>query len=181
MMVSPCSFCKAGCCNNLLITITSFDLIRIMEHSGLKPQEFVELAPPAILNFDQDTVLECYTSIKDKRGKRSPKVRHDFLLALKSRPCVFLNNTRCLIHPVAPLTCRSYPHLSGGKITRNALCPIASKALFHLIGSRVPREEFQRELNRYKHLVLEWNRKHGGKRECVPFLIEESRKFLANK
>jgi Fe-S-cluster containining protein len=178
-VISPCSLCKAECCNNLLITITSFDVLRIAEATGLKPEKFAELALPNILNFDEDTVIECYGVVKDRRGKKSPKLRSDFLLALKSRPCVFLKKNRCSIHKHAPNTCRSYPLIYGKKMTKNALCSLSSKLLMlpPLSFSRVNPSAFEQELNLYRHLVREWNIKHGNKKNCLRYLLEETKKL----
>ncbi len=84
-MLNPCSACPASCCRDYSITVTSFDIAKIMRKTGKKFQEFAELWPLRILNYDNDTVLECY------RGK----MRCDCILELKSQPCIFLENDKC--------------------------------------------------------------------------------------
>ena len=106
-----CKGCKAPCCRDYVITVTSQDILRIMGKTGKKPEEFAQLYPATILNLNEETVLECH-----EEG-----LRYDYILALKSHPCIFLGeNSLCTIHEFAPYVCRSYPKNSLGKPLKGA-------------------------------------------------------------
>ncbi len=79
-MANPCELCNAECCKDYIVTVTSFDVARIWGKTGKEFGDFAAPEPLRLLNFDNDTVLECY-----EKG-----MRYDYVLALKSRPCIFL-------------------------------------------------------------------------------------------
>ncbi|MBD3397454.1 hypothetical protein GF412_00010 [Candidatus Micrarchaeota archaeon] len=163
-MPNPCSGCSAPCCRDYLITLTSFDVRRIAENTGKKPEEFAFLSPANLLNLNEYTILGCYEK----------KERYEYLLALKSHSCIFLDkNNRCKIHEFAPYICRSYPHTSEGKILGRARCSPLRKAGFRLAGASIPKEEYSRQINEYMKVVKEWNRKKGTKEECWEFLFRD--------
>ena len=165
---NPCSLCTALCCKNYVITVTSFDILRIMEKTGKKPEEFVLLSEARLLNLDNDAVLECYDG----------KERYDYLLTFKSHPCYFLgDDNNCTIHEFAPLGCRLYPHNSNGKVMPRALCPTIPKILFKIRGSDVKTQAYLNQMNDYKKIVAKWNALHGRKEDCLEFLLRESEKY----
>lgn len=163
-MLSPCRLCDAKCCKEHLITVTSFDVLRVTEKTNKKPGEFAELVPLKLLNFDNETVLECYDG----------KLRYDYLLAFKSYSCYFLKDNLCSIHEFAPLSCKLYPYQSNNKFMPRALCPALAKLLFKIKKPDVRGEEYLKQLNTYKKIVEKWNRKHGKKEDCLEFLLNES-------
>ncbi len=165
-MPGPCALCSASCCRDYVVTITSFDALRIMEKTGMEFREFAELAPLRILNFDNDTVLECYRK----------RLGYEYLLALKSHPCIFLEKGRCTIHGFAPYVCRIYPHNSAGKMAGRARCPIIARVAFILKGPGGKLEGYRRQILGYKKIVAKWNRKKGSREECAEFLLAESKK-----
>lgn len=168
VMVNPCSLCTALCCKKYLITVTSFDVLRIVQKSGRKAGEFARLSDPKILNRDNDAVLECYEG----------KERYDYLLTLKSRPCIFLGtDNRCSIHAFAPWVCTLYPHRSDdGKVTARALCPSLARLMFMVKKPDVAVEAYQQQMQAYKKIVKRWNRLRGAKEDCISYLLKESRK-----
>ncbi len=169
MEINPCNFCTARCCKQYLITVTSFDILRIHEKTRKSLEEFAELADPKILNIDNDTILEFYDS-----SERYPECR---VLALKSGPCHFLTkDDRCSIHEFAPLTCKRYPFGPDGKITGGAPCPAISKVLFAFV--KAENERFNHYLTAYKEIVKKWNNKRGKMKDCMGFLMEESKMLL---
>jgi Fe-S-cluster containining protein len=160
----PCSGCSAPCCRDYLITVTSFDVLRIAERLGKEPAEFSSLQDAKILNLDEDTVLECYEG----------GLRYDCLLALGSHPCIFLGSgSRCTIHDFAPYTCRSYPFNSAGKVLGRARCGPLRLLAFRASGVSISHGEFFSQMKRYKELVKEWNRKKGTREECWKFLMRQ--------
>ncbi|MBI2079248.1 YkgJ family cysteine cluster protein [Candidatus Micrarchaeota archaeon] len=165
-MVNPCKLCTAHCCKDYLITVTSFDVLRVIRNTGKKPDEFLEFSDPPMLNADDETILECYEQNE----------RFDFVLAFKSHQCYFLGkNNECTIHQFAPLSCKLYPYNSSGKITPRALCPLISKVLFKIDPSSASHaRSYMAQLKEYKQIVAKWNRSHGKKSECLNFLLQES-------
>ena len=161
MSFSPCSGCKAPCCRDYLITLTSFDVSRIAENTKKKPEEFAQLSRANILNLNESTILECYEKNE----------RYDYLLALNSHPCTFLKESKCSIHNFAPYICRFYPYTSEGKILGRARCNIIQKAGFKLAGVSISKEAYSNQITEYMKLVKEWNKKKGTKEECWEFLF----------
>ncbi len=165
-MPNPCSLCNAACCKDYIITTTSFDVARIVEGNGMAINSFAVLYPAKMLNLDESTVLECYAN-----GQR-----YDYVLALKSHPCVFLgDNNRCQIHKLAPFTCRRYPISQNGKIFERASCNPISKLMFAVFGVHLKKEEHNSQIDEYRKIVAKWNRKHGKREDCLGFLLNESR------
>jgi Fe-S-cluster containining protein len=127
---------------------------------------FSELYPAKMLNLDESTVLECYES----------GYRYDYVLALKSHPCIFLGkDNRCRIHKLAPFTCRRYPVSQNGRIFERAPCNPISKLMFAVFGVHMTCKEHMTQIERYRAIVAKWNKKHGKKEDCIDFLIAESK------
>jgi len=163
-MLNPCRLCSAICCKNYTITVTSFDVLRIIKNTNLKPDEFAQLIPLKILNFDNDTVLECYQD-----GNC-----YEHILTLKSHSCYFLNDDNsCRIHEFSPLGCRLYPYQSNNKLTKNAFCPTIPKTLFRFQNPKDKAGEYLNQLDAYKKIVKEWNSKRGKKEDCLKFLLDD--------
>ena len=159
--VHPCSGCKAPCCREYLITLTSFDVSRIAENTGKNPEEFALFSRANLLNLNESTILKCYEG----------KDRYDYILSLKSHPCIFLKENNCSIHRFAPYICRLYPYTSEGKILGRARCNFIQKTGFRLAGVSISKEDYSKQINEYLELVKEWNRKKGTKEECWEFLF----------
>lgn len=164
-MLSPCMLCGAECCRNHLITVTAFDVLRI-EEDGYRASDFARLAPCRILNYDNDMVLEMHDS----------GCAEDYLLALKSHPCYFLEWGRCTIHKIAPSVCKAYPKNAQGKMI-GRLCPRVPRIMHSVLGTQI-RPEYAKEIDAYRLIVKEWNRKKGKKSECLQFLLEEAKKGI---
>lgn len=160
-MLSPCMLCKAECCRNHLITVTSFDVLRIAE-DGYRVPGFAQFAPRRILNYDNGMVLEMHDS----------GCAEDYLLALKSNPCYFLENGRCGIHKLAPSVCKAYPKDASGRMM-GRLCPGIPKLMHRVLGTEI-REGYTKEIEIYREIATKWNRARGKMRDCMPFLLEKS-------
>jgi Fe-S-cluster containining protein len=168
-MASPCDICPARCCTDLHITVTIFDIIRIAERTGKKPEEFSKFYPLRLINFDNDTVLEFH----DKR------FMEEHILCLNSHPCLFLEGRRCGIHGFSPSVCRAFPKGIDG-VFKTRLCPFPAGFLFRVSGFGVDvRETYAWELGTYKEIVAEWNRKKGKGAGCMDFLISRGKEELA--
>lgn len=163
-MLSPCDFCDGNCCISFVITVTSFDIGRIVSATGLKPEEFAELRRLDILSFDDDQVIEC----------ENGRYTESCLLALKSHPCCFFDKEKgCIIHRHKPLACRLYPFSENGKMGKRRLCSIASSWLFHLFKPDAGLlRQYKKEKEKYQNLVRECNRRKLKKQEAFRFLTE---------
>lgn len=165
MAFKPCSDCSAPCCTNYLVTVTSFDVSRIAKKTGMKPEKFATFYPAKLLNQDWKMVLFFFD--KEKLPDYS-------LLALKSWPCVFLEDCKCRIHDFAPLACKRYPFDLLGNFKRRD-CPIMSQALFLLKGPKA--EDMLWEIDAYVKIVKEWNDLKGKRKDCMEFLMGRSADF----
>ena len=140
-MLNPCSLCSAKCCKNYIITVTSFDILRVLQNRNKKEGEFVELHEARLLNFDTDTLLEFSDHPRSH------------VLGFKSNPCFFLDeHNRCTIHEFAPLTCRRYPFNIYSQM-KGRYCPLPSSLLFKLKGPTVSSKQVLEELDSYKEIV----------------------------
>lgn len=166
-MLNPCSLCDANCCKTYTLTATAFDILRIMEATGRKPEEFATLHPARLLSFDPDMTL-------DMEGDNWA-----YLLGLKSHPCVFLSKNQCPIHSAAPLSCRRYPFQFGGKLNTR-FCPLPSQLVFRVKGPDIGTAGMREELRLHRELVAEWNKKPGKKSQCIAFLLGRAEKITCS-
>ncbi|NYZ76700.1 YkgJ family cysteine cluster protein [Candidatus Micrarchaeota archaeon] len=162
-MISPCLLCSAECCKNLYITVTAFDVLRISESTGRAVGGFAEIYPLKLINFDNETVLECWDG----------KYPAEYILCIKSHPCFFLEGGRCTIHDFSPCVCRSFPKGVDGRF-KTRLCPIPAGFLFRVLGTNMPRA-YAEELDCYKETVAEWNRGKGKVKDCMEFLLKKTK------
>ncbi|MEW6035716.1 MAG: YkgJ family cysteine cluster protein [Candidatus Micrarchaeota archaeon] len=159
-MLNPCSMCPAHCCKSYTITLTAFDVLRAMQATARPFSEFAVLHQARLLAFDPDTTLD----MEDDSWV--------YILGFKSHPCVFLGKDNlCTIHENAPMSCRRYPFQLDGKLNTR-FCPLPSQLVFRLKGADIRTEPLVRELEAYKKIVKEWNRKPGKLAECIPFLLK---------
>jgi Fe-S-cluster containining protein len=165
---NPCSYCSANCCISYTITATAFDILRISEKTGRKPEEFAVLSQARLLAFDPDTTLD----MSDDGWI--------YLLGIRSHPCILLGkDNNCTVHDCAPMSCRRYPFQLDGKLNTR-FCPLAPQLIFRLKGPDIKTGQMVRELDLYKKIVKEWNKKPGKKDECLGFLLNRA-KALAQK
>jgi Fe-S-cluster containining protein len=165
VMLNPCSGCNARCCSDYIVTVTSFDVLRISKKTAMEPEEFAQFYPATILNLDWDSVLQFHT------GSEIP----DYcILALKSRPCFFLEDKRCKIHEFAPSICSRYPFGRGGSMNARH-CSILARALFLVNGPQSPK--IMDEIRTYHKIVKEWNDSKGKKESAMQFLMSKSADF----
>ncbi|MEM4166492.1 MAG: YkgJ family cysteine cluster protein [Candidatus Bilamarchaeaceae archaeon] len=161
-MFSPCRLCNGNCCISFVITVTSFDILRIVKATGLKPEEFAELRRLDILSFDDNHVVEC------KNGKYT----ESYLLTLKSHPCYFFDSKKgCKIHKAKPLACRIYPHNENGDFGKRSLCPFLPFLFFHFLGpSKKLLQQYRKEKKLYANLVKKCNEKKLNIKNAFRFL-----------
>ncbi|MEM3373239.1 MAG: YkgJ family cysteine cluster protein [Candidatus Anstonellales archaeon] len=173
----PCKFCDARCCKDYVITISSFDILKIVETLKIERKDYNRyfvLEEASILNKDESTVIFAYDD--DKK-------LYEFVLALKSQPCVFLQkDNKCSIYAVAPLVCKLYPFRYNGKFLKSARCTLFSKTLFYVMKNQSEIDSiantFSENLDKYRYIIRKWNSNPGLKSEFFDFVIMESKRFI---
>jgi len=164
--------CNGNCCASFVITITSFDVLRIMKETGLKPEEFSELRRLDILSYDDSQVIEC----KEK------KFKDYYLLSLKSHPCYFFDSRKgCKIHSAKPMACRIYPFNQDEKFNSQAVCPLLSGLLFRISAS--PKQnvrQYRKERELYYEIVKKCNSRSRSRKTAMKFLVSETKKHFDN-
>lgn len=172
---SGCAAC-GGCCA-MHIPITDVDVRRLMDGTGLPAERIVKFVPATEF---ADPTDDCFTWIDFSRlGRRVMCLRET------EGRCIFLQNNRCGVYPVRPVTCRVHPllvetdhqdRLSRIEINTESPCPNRAQ------GDTCPTEVLQlerqstKEDKAYEDKVLCWNRRfrHGLTRDFLAFtgLIE---------
>ena len=164
--------CNGNCCVSFVITITSFDLLRIMKETGLKPEEFSDLRRLDILSYDDSQIIEC----------KEDKFKDYYLLSLKSHPCYFFDSKKgCKIHSAKPIACRIYPFNEDEKFSEKSMCPIISGLLFR--ASKSPKEDilrYKKEKELYSEIVKKCNSRDRTRKNAMKFLVSETKKHFDN-
>ncbi|MBD3406350.1 MAG: hypothetical protein GF411_09590 [Candidatus Lokiarchaeota archaeon] len=160
-----CIMC-GKCCkvSNLIITVTGTDIVNIAKGLDFGPDEILR-------------ALDFYV-IKDDR--KSPEGMRDFPLVLTEKgpayvalkkmndgSCIFLKDKKCMIHPIRPAVCASFPftfqkknrELIWGLNAIKDICPgigkgeYVKKSYLESIGTVV-----LENLSIYTCFVEDWNR-----------------------
>ncbi len=179
-ILEPCLSCKAKCCINFRVNLTSFDIKRIVEGTGLNPEQFCELV-------SEEEVRHAEKSSIFLRDRKTGKVC-SYLICLKRRRnghCMFLGRESssgqgepqgrqplgkdygCSIHAVRPMVCRCYPFKLGisGKVERlnNYRCPRGWSQKEILEGGYLDNLEIrEKETEEYAKHSREWNARVSG-------------------
>ena len=167
-MVSPCLLCNAKCCKEFLITITIFDALRIEKSTGKQIQEFCVIEKPKMLNSNQQEWIRYFDKGLEDYG----------VLAIKSKPCIFLNNNRCSIWKYAPVSCKLYPITIENKIVQGAICPLLSKFGFMIVKQKKEIiKTAEKEAALYRTIVKKTYKTKIEKSNVFSFLKQEAKKL----
>ena len=159
-----CTKCGACCRDDqILITVTKNDLYRIAKTLELDSNAVLRALDFYIL--DEGTPipvgLEIIPSIETEEGSA-----YVALKKMENGDCIFLKDDQCMIHPIRPMVCRSFPfvfseddgELSWGLSSKKGICPGLG------IGPMVSEEELislakeiLRDLHAYRKFADEWN------------------------
>lgn len=182
VVFEPCASCGAGCCRCCVVSVTGFDIKRLLKRIGGKPEDFLEArrATEVSFSFEQPFFL--------MDGKKQGDAIVEWLVCLKrmkDRGCVFQNKKgRCVVHDIAPLSCRAYPFTISDErlvFVENAECPRKWKE------EEIKRGSFQEvvgkmfnELRENGMMVRRWNAKIARQRNAsfekfVSYLIRQIR------
>lgn len=159
-----CTKCGA-CCRDefLLVTVTGGDIVKISAILGLGAEDLLK-ALDFYITSEAATVpigLERIPSIATERG-----LAFMALKKMENGDCIFLKEDLCMIHPVRPLVCRSFPFVfneSDGERTwgisaKEEICPglgtgpqISETDLEELADGILPGMQL------YREFAKEWN------------------------
>ncbi len=159
-----CTKCGA-CCRDesLLVTVTGSDIVRIASVLGLSSDNMLKALDFYVLSkgLPIPVGLERISSVKTEKGSA--------FIALKKMDngdCIFLKDNLCMIHPVRPAVCKSFPftftessgNLSWGLSAKKEICPglgtgtqVSEIEIEELAGAILP------EMLIYKEFTDEWN------------------------
>ncbi len=159
-----CTRCGACCRDDfLLVTVTGSDIVRIAAVLGLSPNEMLKALDFYVVS-DGETKpigLEKFPSVATESG-----LSYISLKKMENGECVFLKENLCMIHPVRPVVCRSFPFVfdeSNGQRTwglsaKKEICPglatgpqVSEIELGELADTILP------DIQLYREFVKEWN------------------------
>jgi len=159
-----CTKCGA-CCRDefLLVTVTGSDIVKIAAVLGLGPDEMLKALDFYVMSNDQSTPvgLEKFPSVSTEGG-----LTFVALKKMENGECVFLKEDLCMIHPVRPVVCRSFPfvfdeadgHRTWGLSAKKEICPglgtgpqVSEDEIDTLADTILP------AIQTYKEFVKEWN------------------------
>ena len=177
-----CTKCGA-CCRDetLLVTVVGSDIVKIAAVLGLGPDDMLKALDFYIVSDGATTPvgLERISSIATERG-----LAFMALKKMENGDCVFLKEDLCMIHPIRPLVCKSFPFVfteSDGQRTwglsaKKEICPGLG------VGRQVSKVEIEELADTvlpgmliYRDFAKEWN-------ECQssPTVLELITKILSD-
>ena len=146
MNMSSCMRC-GKCCTRFAVCVTSFDVKRIVQTTGKKPEEFLSIIPDH----------------KD-RERKEPAILIDgnyCLLVLQRKMhdvCMFYTEQGCTVYENRPMLCRSYPFLISKRACPEKWQPeIKEKQQYEQDC-----EQYQKEVERFSEIAEKWNASGGG-------------------
>ena len=159
-----CTKCGA-CCRDeyLLVTVTGSDIVKIGAVLGLGPNEILKALDFHIVSDGMTTPvgLERMSSVATERG-----LAFMALKKMDNDDCIFLKEDLCMIHPVRPLVCKSFPFSfdeSNGQRTwglsaKKEICPGLG------IGPQISETEIDEiaetilpDMQKYREFTEDWN------------------------
>ena len=159
-----CTKCGA-CCRNehLLITVTNRDIFRMAKTLGIDTHGIIRALDFYILEDGEPIPagLEIIPPIETERGPA-----YVALKKMENGDCIFLKDDQCMIHPIRPVVCKSFPfvfresngELSWGYSSKKEICPgldsgpiISEEELVSLA------QEILDNLSSYRKYASEWN------------------------
>lgn len=159
-----CTKCGA-CCRDefLLVTVTGSDIVRIAAVLGLGAEEILNALDFYIVadSIDTPVGLEKTPSVSTEKGRAFMALKK-----MENGDCIFLKEDLCMIHPVRPVVCRSFPFVldekegqrTWGLSAMKEICPglgqgplISEEAIDELANTILP------DIQKYKEFTTKWN------------------------
>jgi Fe-S-cluster containining protein len=180
-----CTKCGA-CCreSTLLVTVTGRDIVRLSNGLGFHSNEVIKALDFYLVSSEEPPKgLQDIASVKTEHG-----LAYIGLKKLETGDCIFLKDDLCMIHPIRPGVCMSFPFvfrrekndIKWGLSAKKEICPGLG------IGPKVKLEDLRElaatvleDLSLFKSFVKEWNRneqKPTAKR-LIEMILSDSRFF----
>jgi len=143
--------------------VTGNDIVRIASVLGLSSDEVLKALDFYILSEGLETPigLERIPSVKTEKGPAYIAIKK-----MDNGDCIFLKDDLCMIHPVRPVVCKSFPFSfsdssgtwSWGLSAKKEICPgLGTGPLISENEIRELAEKILPEIRIYKEFTDEWN------------------------
>jgi Fe-S-cluster containining protein len=164
-----CTKCGA-CCRepSLLVTVTGRDIARISTGLGLPAHEVLRALDFYIMR--EDEVPEGLRDIPSVATEQGPA--YMALKKLENGDCVFLKDDLCMIHPIRPMVCMSFPfvfkdtdnELKWGLSAMKEICPgLGTGPEVEISDLRELAAAILEDLRLYREFAEEWNLESEGR------------------
>lgn len=158
-----CTKCGA-CCRErtLLVTVTGSDIVRLSNGLGFNSNEVIKALDFYLVSGEEPPKgLQDIPSVKTEHG-----LAYVALKKMENGDCIFLKNDLCMIHPIRPGVCMSFPFvfrsektdIAWGLSAKKKICPGLG------IGPEVKLEDLRElaatvleDLSLFKSFAKEWN------------------------
>lgn len=151
-----CSGC-GNCCKEPLLPLTDADVLRISEHTGDSPVDFVRFVDRQAIDLDEP---EAFVTLR--QGKRVMILRH------QRGGCRYLgHDLRCTVYEARPLGCRIFPFdpafdKAGGlrrlRLIEAADCRYSLDGRNALTDVRTLHQRYEAATSAYQQKIADWNR-----------------------
>lgn len=159
-----CTKC-GDCCreSSLLVTVTGRDIVRLSNGLGFNSNEVIKALDFYLVSSeDPPKGLQDIPSVKTEHG-----LAYIALKKMEDGDCIFLKDDLCMIHPIRPGVCMSFPFvfrsektdITWGLSAKKEICPGLG------VGPEVKLEDLSElaaavleDLSLFKNFVKEWNR-----------------------
>ena len=181
VLPSPDTFYCRGCgtcCRLFVVTVSHFDIYRIMDKTGLHPKEFIQMS-----ESDGKDDKEALTYI---HGRKCMALKH---LPEEQDACRFLDQDNlCSIHEAKPGVCKTWPldfnnqqemvWIHRHKKVVKEYCAFNSyqKRDQKLLSQEIHVYNIERQL--YMEIVSEWNSMFNHQQANSSFLLEATTEHL---
>lgn len=161
-----CTKCGA-CCreDSLLVTVTGRDIARLSAGLGLEPNEVIKALDFYLVSGkDLPKGLRVVTPLNTEKGRA-----YVALKKMENGDCIFLKDNLCMIHPIRPAVCMSFPYVfqNNGFDTKWGLSALREICLGLGSGPEVNISDLKElaamvleDLSLFNEFAEEWNTEH---------------------
>lgn len=161
-----CTKCGACCREDLLlVTVTGHDIARLSAGLGLEPNEVIKALDFYLVS---GTILP--KGLRDVPALNTEKGRaYVALKKMENGDCIFLKDNLCMIHPIRPVVCMSFPFVfeNNGVDTKwglsalREICPgLDSGPEISISDLRELAAMVLEDLSLFNEFAEEWNTEH---------------------
>jgi Fe-S-cluster containining protein len=171
-----CTGC-GNCCKEPLLPLTDADVVRIAEHTGDSPTDFVRFVDRHAIDLDGEP--EAFALLR--QGRRVMILRH------QGGACRYLGaDQRCRIYGARPLGCRIFPFdpsftrkgtLRRLRLIDAAQCDYALDGVNDVDSMRSLHQRYEAATRAYQQKIAAWNRLQT-QRKRAGKALRTARKFL---